>query len=153
MKRTNKFEKVENKFKNGTYDEMVIISKESTNYFFNYLQSVGCDVMKIISFYCVMVALGIGYEKTVNSKEKEFLKDILKERYYPEALDNAIENLCQIVDGGIEGNEYNTFKGFKLLNSEFLDHCLNIILGIAYCDNSVDEEVLNKLDEVYSNEI
>lgn len=147
MKRTNKFEKIENKFKNGIYDEMVEISKESTNYFFEYLQIIGCDVMKIISFYCVLCSLGIGHEKTINNREKQFIKDILRERYYPTALDNAVENLYQIVDGGIVGSEYNTFKGFKMLGSEFLEHCLNIILGIAYCDDDINDEVLNKLDE------
>lgn len=149
MNRSNEFEKVENKFKNATYEEMVLISKESTNYFFDYLKTVGCDVMKIISFYCVLSALGIGYEKMVNPKEKQFIKDILSERYYPTAINNAVDNLCQIVDGGIVGSEYNTFKGFKPLGSEFLEHCLNIILGIAYCDGNIDEEVLNKLDEIY----
>ncbi|MBR3818136.1 MAG: hypothetical protein IKJ41_03215 [Clostridia bacterium] len=140
--RSNMFATVENKFKSATEDEIIEIALSSSSDVLSQMENFNDNT----KFGTILVGtkLGVAGDGTINSKEKMLIDEV-----FGKIWNGPMEQIYDIVSEAIGDGDYDIVQNIVQLSNQIAIPFLHYILSFAYIDETFEDEVAEKLDNLF----
>ena len=144
MSRSSVFRKIESKFKNATYQEITTLTLKARDELFEALENEKVNRKKALDITLFAAIVGMLADGKICAKEK-----LLFKRVFQEYWGGDIKELIAFVEDMGFDEDYDATRGIARLGEKIAYPYLDIILGFAYIDGVIEEEVATQLDEIF----
>lgn len=144
MERSNIFTVIENQFKLCNADE---IKKKVAQAFEDLISAMKENGEEKTIILTLITGAKIGVAScngNLNFLEKELINTT-----FGEFLDGDVESVYELIAEGIAENDYEIVRALTMMGNNIALPFLCIILGFAYIDGKVRDDVLEQLDGIY----
>ena len=148
MVRSNLFANIENRFQFLNEEEIIEKTQQAFNSFIKeYAIQIG-DTRTCFLNLTGAAKIGVASKNgTLNLKEKALADATFGQMWNKDQM----ENIYSIISDEIVEENYNAVNIITQLGNEMAFSFLYIVLGFAYIDGEVDEQVMNKLDGLFAD--
>ena len=144
MSRSNLFAIFENKFEFSDTEEISDLTLQAFAELVNELKEK-LNENALFSVLLIGAKLGVANDSgELNDKEKA-----LVDHTFGKIVTTNIEQVYSLIGEGLDGSEYGFVENLTRLGNDIALPFLHLILGFAYIDGEVNDEVLDKLDGLF----
>ena len=140
--RSNMFANIENKFQFASKEEIIVTALDSLSDLLSSLDSFNNQAK--FSLMVVGAKLGVAGDGKINDAEKELIDDI-----FGRVWKGSMADIYQVVGTPIEENDYSMVKMLTQMGNQVAIPFLHYILSFAYIDEVLEDDVAEKLDELF----
>jgi len=144
MSRSNLFANIENKFELSDTEGISNLTLQAFTELV-YLLKNELNQNALFSLLLIGAKLGVANDSgELNDREKE-----LVDHTFGKVVHSDIEQVYSLIAEGLDGSEYGFVQNLTRLGNDIALPYLHFILGFAYIDEKVNDEVLDKLDGLF----